>query len=558
MCRDGGICKNSMRASFLGEHIYFAFCVLLILRLGVGVYQPECRAESMPVSKLLEQVDIAESTGEWQQIIAHLEIAISEYETRLIKAIPEQEYRKAEAYYSKAKNLDDLEIAYAAYKLAANNMPGSIYRRYALFRLGDIQRRRVEIDTQNQSVYLQRTVEHYLQALEQCPSPYPDYPLTAGNVPEYPEMARAEFAAYWIGDYYYERGQIDRAEAAFRVLTEMFPQGYLKLADNAQYRLALCLMDQGKWDQVPDVYASFQNQYADSQIAGTALLKWADSYFYAEGTNVERAEQLYAEVVRLKKIDKATRIAAAEKLLRLYTNLHLSERVEHLKQKVDTFISQVSPDKQLAFRIAYGEYLAERADYAQVCNQLRMLQSADLHDTLRTMSPLLQKMYWSLLAQASYETGDYATAVECYENLRMFHELPPADFAKLNRAYLHEEQEDKAIILSKNWLAARSGIAPVLPATVSEIQLVLAEAYRQRKDYRSAIEHFGKVLEIRGDVSHEAEALRSMGDIYFEQKDYAQVLQVYRRLYTDYQSVVDADLLESMQQLIQLIPEGDK
>ena len=505
---------------------------------------------------LVAEVDQAEWRADYGAAISLLDEAVRGYERQVLGAVSMSPgYAKAEAYYREAQDPRDLDLAYAAYKLSVNNVPLDDYRLYALFRLGDIQKRRADLavgNTKAREDLYEKAVRDYQNALRQ-------YAMAARSMTDEasllrsPEIARAEFAAYWVGDYYYSRGHIDKALEAFEDLRKLFPQGHLELADNARYRVASCLQDQGKWDQAQDQLRQLVEEGPDAPLAQAALLELGDSYFSPGASNIHQREQLYREFIWSTWSDADTKIEAAEKLMLIYTDLRDIAKARAVKQKVDTFLVDADPKCKLSFHIAYAQCLCSCGATDEAYPILRSSANTSDRQSVFEALPYWKKArYWRLLARIAYDERDYSVSAGAYEILRSLVPISEDESLRLARAYLQTDNVDKAILFVEEWLTHRSQHKENYFAG----KLLLAEAYRQKRNYTLAIEHLGQVVDGAGDPVYEGHALISIGNVYFEQRDYVRFAEVCTQLETDYSNTLDADLLASIQHLVKLLPGG--
>jgi len=222
-------------------------------------------------------------------------------------------------------------------------------------------------------------------------------------VNHYPRTGIAGDVEYWCGEYYYDRGDLDRAGRYFSALLRSSPGS--GLADHAQFQGARILEAQGRLSDAARAFMEVGQRHQSSALAPEALTKAGD--VLERLGRVDEASSCFEEAAA-QSADQISRSAAYRKLGSLYRReKDYGRAVETLRKAFTAGSDELNA--QVQYEI--GECLEESGDLRAARDEF-----------LAIPSQYPKSSFWSIRAELasakiSERLGEPQEAAALYEAL---------------------------------------------------------------------------------------------------------------------------------------------
>ena len=455
------------------------------------------------------------------------------------------DFSYAESLFQSSRKVTDFELTYGAFKLAIDNNPGSFYRPYARFRLGDIL---VE------EVYLLIDANEHQRAKDKLDNAKEVY---RSALTLYPGNGRAEYVWFWLGQLAYDQGDVLEAQESYEELVDNFPdnQGRLKLTDNARFMISVCQLDIGQTDDARKTLNLLKEKHPGSLFAKIAQVKLAhteqpvrldqpevfhevyqigyDNLYNLWSGDLRNLESIvilgdgHSEMGRfqkaVQKYDEAIKLYE-----KLYKNLQRSGNSEEVENRLMPLAFERGwYHKALLNKSKVRFELGELNPCIQALDKLVELEPAPSFSIQQVAHLMRGDSYYRLADEQSDNSKDDEKHLEYYENVI--------------EAYEHARSKQQPLSVNRNFRLAHSYIALKMP---NEATRLLEEQLDVLADLEGDAESYQfDVASVRADRDM---TYRTLGAIHLRQGNYTEAIK-------NYQSIQDDRLQSEVKALISQI-----
>jgi len=398
------------------------------------------------------------------------------------KALIESENKKGLGYIKPEMNprddprFVDFGIAYGAFILAVDNNPESINVPYAIYRLGDIL---LEQSLLFESSERERRIkEDVIPAYEKA-------------LALYPQNIRGEYVLFWLGQFYYSRGNLVQAKDYYQRLVQNYQnQSKLKLVDNAQFMISDCELKFGNINRSQKILKELANK--ETVLGYEAILTLAR----LEPPDSNLQEPLYMETIRageneLRSIDLIIDVAN-----RLLNNREFDKAIYMWELGIKRLSNLGKKTYPETIWIGLSKSYIEKAKVERKAGQIEQADD-NLNKSLESLNQLPPEEQLErstlrevnlLLASIYYYKEDYERAIDKYESADKELALGFDNKYKLVRSYVETGFTEKAIDLLKEQIEYINSLRnkDKLQEHLDNTYRALVDVYLIKNDYESA------------------------------------------------------------------------